>query len=185
MEPKFFSSQNEFRKWLKKNHAKESELVVGFWKVATGRPSMTWSESVDQALCFGWIDGVRHSLGDEAYAIRFSPRRPGSNWSAINIAKVADLSAGGFMHAAGLAAFEKRRLDRPPMSNKDGPSEFSHELEALFRKNGPAWKYFSSLPPGYRGNCTRWVMRGKQEITKYNRLTKLIVACSEGRKIPW
>ncbi|HKX83985.1 MAG TPA: YdeI/OmpD-associated family protein [Pyrinomonadaceae bacterium] len=185
MEPKFFSSQNEFRKWLEKHHEKESEVEVGFWKVATGRPTMTWSESVDQALCFGWIDGVRHSLGEDAYTIRFSPRRSGSNWSAINIAKVAHLTAKGLMHAAGLAAFEKRRLDRPPESNKDGPSEFSPEIAALFKKNNKAWEFFLSLPPGYRGNCTRWVMSGKQESTKNNRLAKLIDACSKGTRIPW
>jgi uncharacterized protein YdeI (YjbR/CyaY-like superfamily) len=185
MEPKFFSSQIEFRKWLEKNHEKESELVVGFWKVATGKPSMMWSESVDQALCFGWIDGVRHSLGKEAYTIRFSPRRPGSNWSTINVAKVAELTAQKLMHPAGLAAYNKRRLDRAPMSNKDGPSEFSPEIEVSFKRNKAAWKFFSSLPPGYRGNCIRWVMRGKQESTKNNRLAKLIDACSKGKKIPW
>ncbi|HEV8590997.1 MAG TPA: hypothetical protein VGQ55_02765 [Pyrinomonadaceae bacterium] len=108
MEPKFFSSQNEFRKWLEKNHETAKEVLVGFWKVGTGKPSMTWGESVDQALCFGWIDGIRRSLGDEAYTIRFTPRKPTSIWSAINIKKVAQLNEKGLMRPAGDAAFEKR-----------------------------------------------------------------------------
>ena len=108
MTPTFFAKQSDFRNWLKKHHQKETELVVGFYKVDSGKPSMTWSQSVDEALCFGWIDGVRKRIDEDSYTIRFSPRRPGSIWSAINIAKVSELKKKGLIRPAGTAAFEKK-----------------------------------------------------------------------------
>jgi uncharacterized protein YdeI (YjbR/CyaY-like superfamily) len=110
--PTFFATGDQFRDWLAKNHASAQELIVGYWKVGTGKPSMTWPQSVDQALCFGWIDSVRHRLDDESYTIRFTPRRPGSIWSAVNVAKVDALIAQGLMTPTGLAAFDARRADR-------------------------------------------------------------------------
>lgn len=184
MEPKFFSSQNDFRKWLEKNHERANELLVGFWKVASGKPSMTWSESVDQALCFGWIDGVRRSHGDDAYTIRFTPRRPGSNWSAINIKKVAELKEKGLMHPAGHAAFDKRKDAKSAIySYENRPKEFAPPLEKIFRRNKAAWKFFISQAPSYQRNCIHWVISAKQEATKQGRLEKLIRVSDEGKRL--
>lgn len=184
MEPKFFSSQKEFRKWLEKNHASAKELVVGFWKVTSGKPSMTWSESVDHALCFGWIDGVRRSCGEDAYTIRFTPRGATSNWSAINIKKVADLKEKGLMQTADLAAFEARKDGRSAVySYENRPKEFSPELEKVFKKNKTAWKFFTSQAPSYQRICVYWVMSAKRDATKKSRLDKLIKTSEEGKRL--
>src|SRR5687768_13780696 len=143
----FFSSQNDFRKWLAKNHDKETELVVGFYKVGSGRPSMTWSESVDQALCFGWIDGVRKRLDDESYTIRFTPRRANSIWSSINIKKVDELSAAGLMTPPGIDAFAKRDDKKSAIyAYEKRPQKFDASTEKEFRKNQEAWKFFERQP---------------------------------------
>jgi uncharacterized protein YdeI (YjbR/CyaY-like superfamily) len=184
MEPVFFATQGEFRKWLEKNHQKAFELLVGFWKVGTGRPSMSWSESVDQALCFGWIDGVRRSLGSEAYTIRFTPRRPKSIWSKINIEKVERLKKAGLMRSAGLAAYEKKEDHRAVIySYENRPKEFEPEHEKQFKKNKKAWKFFSEQPPGYQRLVIYWVSSAKQEVTRASRLERLIAASKEGRRI--
>ena len=184
MEPVFFSDQNKFRKWLAKNHDSASELLVGFWKVGAGRPSMTWSESVDQALCFGWIDGVRKSLGPEAYTIRFTPRRPKSIWSRTNIEKIERLTNDGFMRAAGLAAFEKKEDHRSAIyAYENRPKEFTPEHETQFRKNKKAWKFFIEQPPSYRRRMIFYVSTAKQEATRSNRLEKLISASKEGKRL--
>jgi uncharacterized protein YdeI (YjbR/CyaY-like superfamily) len=175
-DPKFFASANDFRKWLEKHHEKETELTVGFYKVASGRPSMTWSESVDQALCFGWIDGVRKSIDDKSYTIRFSPRRPNSIWSAINIRKVEELSEKGLMRPAGIAAFQKRNEERSAIySYENRPEKLSSELEKKFRKNKRAWDFFQAQPPGYRRVAAFFVMGAKQEKTRISRLDRLIL----------
>jgi uncharacterized protein YdeI (YjbR/CyaY-like superfamily) len=175
MKPTFFPTPLAFRKWLEKNHAKATELVVGFYKVDSGKPSITWSESVDQALCFGWIDGVRRSLGEDSYQIRFTPRKPGSNWSAVNIQKIKELTKQGLMQPAGLAAFENRKADKSEIySYENEEAVFPPAYEKLFRSNKQAWKYFQSLAPSYRKTSKSWVMRAKQEATRMKRLQQLI-----------
>jgi uncharacterized protein YdeI (YjbR/CyaY-like superfamily) len=184
MEPIFFKSQDEFRNWLEENHETAKELLVGFYKVKSGKPSMTWSESADQALCFGWIDGVRKSLGEHGYTIRFTPRKPASNWSAINIAKVAELTKKGLMRSAGEAAFAKRVEHKSAIySYENRPKEFSAEYEKQFKKNRTAWEFFRSQAPSYQRLVIYWVMSAKQEATRASRLKKLITASAEGRRV--
>ena len=183
-EPKFFKSQNDFRRWLEKNHDRKNEVLVGFYKVGTGKPSMTWSQSVDQALCFGWIDGVRRSLGDEAYTIRFTPRRPTSVWSSINIRKVHELIANGLMQPTGLAAFEKRNEKKSGIyAYENKPRQLDPAFEDRIRKKRKAWAFFEKQPPWYRRNASRWVMEAKQEKTRISRLEKLILACEAGERV--
>ena len=182
MDPKFFTTQDDFRNWLAENHAIADELIVGYYKVGTGKPSMSWSESVDQALCFGWIDGVRRKYDDDSYTIRFTPRRPRSIWSAVNIAKVAELKKKGLMTRAGLAAFEKREEKRSAVYAYENSTEFSKELEAAFMKNEKAWAFFGSLPAWYRRNAVHRVMSAKQEKTRNDRLERLIAACENSER---
>ena len=184
VKPKFFSSQEEFRQWLEKNHEIEKELLVGFWKIASGKPSMSWSESVDQALCFGWIDGIRRSLGDESYTIRFTPRKPKSVWSRINIEKVERLKKQGLMRPAGLVAYERKEDYRSAIySYENRPREFAPEYEKRFRKSKKAWNFFESQPPGYRRLMIFRVMSAKQEGTRLGRLEKLIASCKDRRRL--
>lgn len=141
----FFSTQSDFRKWLKKNHKKGTELIVGFYKVGSGKPSMTWSQSVDEALCFGWIDGVRKSIDKDSYQIRFTQRKPTSTWSAINIQKVEELTKQGLMQPAGLASFEKRKEERSKIySHEIEEAKFSPELEKKFKVKQNCLEIFSS-----------------------------------------
>ena len=182
--PKFFKDQHAFRAWLEKNHAKEKELVVGYYKVATGKPSMNWSESVDQALCFGWIDGIRKSLDDESYTIRFTPRKPTSNWSAINIRKVEALTAQGLMMPAGIAAYAKRKEEKSGIYGYENrPKELPDECVKVFRKNKSAWDFFTALAPSYQRAVAHWVVSAKKEETKWARLEKLIAASGKGKRI--
>lgn len=184
MNLKFFPTQFDFRQWLEENHDKETELLVGFYKVGSGKPSMTWSEAVDQALCFGWIDGVRKSIDSESYSNRFTPRRPNSNWSAVNIKKIEDLTAKSLMKPAGIAAFEKRREDKSRIyAYENKPTEFPEEFEKLFRKNEKAWEFFEKQPNGYRRTIMYWVLSAKQEATQKNRLEKLIFECENERRM--
>jgi uncharacterized protein YdeI (YjbR/CyaY-like superfamily) len=182
MTPKFFSTQADFRRWLEENHDKESELVVGFYNVKSGKQSMTWSEAVDQALCFGWIDGVRRKVDAESYSNRFTPRRANSNWSAVNIKKVEELTAKGLMKPAGIAAFEKRKEEKSAIyAYENERKQFSEELEKLFRANEKAWNFFEKQANWYKKQMTGWVMTAKQETTRARRLEKLI-AESENEK---
>lgn len=177
----FFAKQNDFRKWLEKNHKNELELVVGFYRVGSGKLSMTWSQSVDEALCFGWIDGVRKSIDKDSYQIRFTPRKQTSIWSAINIQKITELTKQGLMYPAGLEIFEKRKDKHlKGYSSKDIEVEFSSEFEKQFKANKKAWSYFQSLASSYRKPSVKWVMSAKQEITKLNRLTQLITDSEAG-----
>jgi uncharacterized protein YdeI (YjbR/CyaY-like superfamily) len=181
-EPVFFDSALAFRRWLKAHAAKAEAIVVGFRKVGTGEPNMRWSEAVDEALCFGWIDGVRKSLGPAAYQIRFTPRRPGSVWSAINIAKVQALVEQGRMQPAGLAAFE-RRLERKSgiyAYEQAGLAALSEAEQAQFRRHLAAWAYFESAPPGYRKTMLHWVTSAKKAETRARRLGQLVQACAAG-----
>ena len=184
MEPKFFSTQDDFREWLAVHHVTASELLVGFWKVGSGKPSMTWPESVDQALCFGWIDGVRRRIDDDSYSIRFTPRRPKSIWSAINIAKVEALIVKGLMQPAGLAAYDKLEEHRSVVySYENMPREFDAEYEKRFRENKKAWAFFEAQPAGYKRLMIYRVTSAKQEATRLKRLEKLITASEEGVRL--
>jgi uncharacterized protein YdeI (YjbR/CyaY-like superfamily) len=185
VEPIYFESPAAFRAWLEAHHETETEILVGFHRKATGRPSMTWSESVDQALCFGWIDGVRRTVDAERYTIRFTPRKSKSTWSNINIAKVAELTAQGLMAAAGLRAFEQRDAARSGIYSfeRERPPELSPEYVARFQANPVAWEKFQAMPAGYRRTATHWVISAKREETRQKRLETLIVDSERGRRI--
>jgi uncharacterized protein YdeI (YjbR/CyaY-like superfamily) len=182
--PIFFDSPGSFRKWLEENHQKETNLIVGYHKVSTKKPSLSWSESVDEALCFGWIDGVRRSVNDESYCIRFTPRNPKSNWSAVNIKKVEELTRLGKIHPSGLAAFEKRTEVRSAIySYENRPEKLDAELENRFQANSKAWAFFRAQAPSYQKTRIYWVMSAKQESTRKARLEKLIGASESGEKL--
>jgi len=182
--PVFFANTTEFRKWLEANHMTEPEVLAGYYKVSTKKPTMTWSDSVDEALCFGWIDGVRRNVDTESYCIRFTPRNPKSNWSAVNIKKVDELIAQGRMTAAGLVAFEKRTDNRSAIySYENQPEKLDDCLETRFRENAKAWNFFSSQAPSYKKMGIYWVMSARQETTRINRLDKLIKASESGTRL--
>lgn len=181
----FFATAADFRAWLEKHHESASELVVGFRKVGSGMASMTWSESVDEALCFGWIDGVRRRIDDTSYSIRFTPRRRGSNWSAVNLEKVKSLIAEGRMRPAGLRAYESRDEKKCEVYSfeRERPAELERTELLVFRKNKPAWAYFQSTPPGYRKTILHWIVSAKRPETRSRRFAQLVQACSEQRRI--
>jgi uncharacterized protein YdeI (YjbR/CyaY-like superfamily) len=185
MKPVYFDSAAEWRAWLKANHDSATEVFVGFHKKGTGKPSMTWSEAVDEALCFGWIDGVRRSVDAERYTNRFTPRKPTSNWSAVNIAKVQALEAAGKMTPAGRAAFERRRDDRAVVYSYEQRYEarFEPAGERRFRANRKAWAYWESQTPSYRAGATYWVMSAKRQETRQRRLDQLIADSAVGRTV--
>ena len=182
--PIFFKNTEEFRSWLEINHQTEKEVIVGYYKVATGKPSMNWSDSVDEALCYGWIDGIRKSLDAESYCNRFTPRNPKSNWSEVNIKKVEALIRQGRMKPTGLAAWEKRSEARSGVySYENKPEQFSPELEARFRENAVAWEFFSNQSTSYKKTVMFYVMSAKQEATRFSRLERLIQASANGKRI--
>lgn len=184
MKPVYFSKQSEFRKWFEKNHLKDKELLVGFYKVGSGKPCITWSQSVDEAICFGWIDGIRKSIDKESYTIRFTPRKPESNWSGINIRKVSELTSRRLMHPAGIAAFEKRTEKKSGIySYENRPKKLDKNSEMKFKANKKAWKFFETQAPSYQRTAIYWVMSPKQESTKQKRLETLINDCEAGKKI--
>ena len=184
MNPLFFDSALSFRKWLEANYQSEKEILVGYYKVGTGKPSMTWSDSVDEALCFGWIDGVRRSVDAEGYCIRFTPRNPKSNWSAVNIAKVEELIRVGKMTPAGLAAYQKRLEVRSAIySYENRPEKLTEELEIRFKENQLAWDFFNMQAPSYRKTIIYWIMSAKQQATRDSRLEKLIAASAERKRV--
>ena len=180
----FFPTQKHLRKWFEKNHKKEKELFVGYYKVSSGKASVTWSHSVDEAICFGWIDGIRRSIDEESYCIRFTPRNPKSNWSAINIKKVEELTKLGLMQPEGLKAFSYRKDEKSKVYSYENPViELEKTLEKLFKANKKAWAFYQTTTPTYRKVTTRWVMSAKQESTRLKRLNELITDCTAGRKI--
>jgi uncharacterized protein YdeI (YjbR/CyaY-like superfamily) len=185
MEPRFFATSDEFRAWLEEHHADEREVYVGFYKKATGRPSLTWTEAVREALCFGWIDGVRRSIDAESYANRFTPRKPRSNWSAVNVRHVEELLAEGRMHPAGLAAYEARAPARTGVYSYERRHEakLDEAQEAELRANRAAWDFFRAQPPGYRQTAIFWVVSAKREDTRARRLATLIDDSAHGRRI--
>ena len=185
VDPTFFAAPADFRAWLEEHHAAESELLVGFYKKGSGRPSITWPESVDEALCFGWIDGVRRSLGDEAYSIRFTPRKRRSIWSVVNVRRARELIEEGRMRPAGLAAFEARTQERSGVysfEQKDGVA-FDEAQARRFQADAKAWEFFQAQPPWYRRTATWWVISAKKEETRAKRLATLIEDSAAGRTI--
>jgi uncharacterized protein YdeI (YjbR/CyaY-like superfamily) len=182
--PVFFATPADFRIWLAENHDKVSELLVGYYKKSSGKPSMTWSESVDQALCFGWIDGIRRSIDSERYSIRFTPRKPKSTWSSINIRKVEVLCAEGLMQPPGLVAFNLRQESKSGIyAYENEAGTFSPEFEKIFQLNTKAWSWFQAMPRSYQKTVINWVMGAKQEPTRNKRLKELIGDSETGRKI--
>ena len=182
--PTFFATPAEFRSWLEKHHARASELLVGFYKRDSGRASITWPESVDEALCFGWIDGVRRSLGEEAYTIRFTPRKPGSKWSAINVRKMAELERQGRMRDAGRAVFAARDGKRAGYSYEERPTGLPAPAEKQLRRDARSAKFWDAQTPSYRRAATNWVTSAKREETRDSRLATLIACCAAAKPIP-
>jgi len=181
--PIFFQSPQEFYDWLEKNHETAAEVHVGFHKQHTGRRAMSWSQAVDQALCFGWIDGRVNKLDEDRYMQRFTPRRPGSNWSKVNVEKVSKLKEAGLMRPAGLAAFERRTDARTGVYSFESESELSPEFEARLRANAAAVDYFDSRPAWYRRTAVHLVMSAKRQETRERRLEQLIEDSAAGRDI--
>jgi uncharacterized protein YdeI (YjbR/CyaY-like superfamily) len=184
MKPTFFATPADFRRWFEKNHDKATELLVGFYKRDSGRPSITWPESVDQALCFGWIDGVRKRIDDISYTIRFTPRKRVSTWSAINIRRVEELKKLGLMQPAGLRAYEARSAKKSGIyAYENPPKELLPADEKKFRANRKAWEYFNTQAPSYRRVAIYWIMSAKREETRARRLALLIEDSAAGRRL--
>jgi uncharacterized protein YdeI (YjbR/CyaY-like superfamily) len=183
MKPKFFATPASFREWLVQHHADQSELLVGFYKRDSGKPSITWPDSVDEALCFGWIDGVRKSLSEEAYTVRFTPRKPTSIWSKVNVARVAALEEAGRMTDAGRRAFALRRADRTGVYSfeRDAEAKLTPADEQKLRANAAAAAFFDAQAPWYRRTVTHWVTSAKREETRARRLEQLISDSAQGR----
>ena len=184
VEPVFFEAEADFRRWLAANQQTAPELLVGFWKKGTGKPSIDWPQARDQALCFGWIDGVRRSLGDDAYTIRFTPRRKGSIWSKVNVDRFNALKADGQMTAAGERAYEENKHKSGLYSYERKLASLDSRDEALFRKNKKAWSDWEKRPPGYRKVALHWVTSAKRPETRAKRLAILIESSAAGEKIP-
>jgi len=185
VKPRFFARVSSFRQWLHEHHAAESVLLVGFHRIGSGRPSMTYPEALDAALCYGWIDGLRKSLDASSYTIRFTPRKRDSIWSAVNLRHVARLRAAGLMQPAGLAVFLKRDKEKSKRySFENRPRRLDPASTRAFKANARAWAWFAAQPPGYRRTATWWVMEAKGEETRARRLAALIASSAAGRKAP-
>ena len=184
--PTFFPTPADFRNWLVENHRDETELWVGYYKKATGKPSITWPESVDEALCFGWIDGLRKSIDEEAYMIRFTPRKRTSHWSDVNIKRFKELKRNGRIQPAGLAAYKRRKATNSRQASHEQRNAvkldkaYADELKA----NKKAWQFFQSLPPSIRKQCKWWIISAKQEKTRQKRLRVLIESSEAGERVP-
>jgi uncharacterized protein YdeI (YjbR/CyaY-like superfamily) len=183
-EPTYFPNERDFRSWLKANHETAPELLVGFWKKGSGKPSIDWPQARDQALCFGWIDGIRKSLGEDAYTIRFTPRRKGSIWSRVNVERFEALKAARQMTAAGEAAYERDKHRSGLYSYEKPVASLTPEEEAIFRRNRPAWSDWDKRPPGYRRSALGWITSAKRPETRAKRLAELIAVSAEGRRLP-
>jgi len=183
--PVFFSTPDRFRQWLVKNHEHAAELWVGYYRKDSGRPSITWPESVDEALCFGWIDGIRKKVDDESYKIRFTPRRAKSIWSAVNIGRVAVLNREGRMQPAGAGAFARREEDNSRIYSFENraSAKLTAADEREFRRDPAAWEFFQRQPPGYRRLAAWWVIGAKRLETRRSRLRRLISASRAGQRI--
>jgi uncharacterized protein YdeI (YjbR/CyaY-like superfamily) len=182
---RFFATPAAFRKWLATNHEKASELWVGYYKKGTGKPSITWPESVDEALCVGWIDGIRKSIDEDSYKIRFTPRKATSIWSSVNQKRMNELLADGRVLQAGRAAWERRTAVKSSTYAYENraSSAFTPEMEKTFRAAKKAWAFFAEQPPGYRSQMTWWVISAKQDATRERRLAHLIKHSANGERI--
>ena len=185
MKPRFFATPEKFRAWLAKNHAKAPELLVGFRKLGSGRASINWPQSVDEALCFGWIDGVRRNIDAGSYSIRFTPRRARSVWSSINIRRVKVLTKEGRMSAAGLAAYQRRSKDRSAIYayEQRATAKLTPAETRTFKAEPGAWKFFSVVAPWYRHKLLYWITSSRKPETRKARLARLIAASAAGRKL--
>lgn len=184
IQPIFFAAPSDFRAWLETNHASATQLWVGFYKKQSGRPSITWPQAVDEALCFGWIDGIRKSIDDSSYTIRFTPRKARSTWSAVNIKRVEELTRMGRMSTAGLSAFAQRTPEKSAIyAYEQQDATFNEEFEQQFRANSAAWQFFQAQPAGYRRAATWWVISAKKDETRRKRLATLIEDSARERTI--
>ncbi len=184
MKIQFFRRPADFRRWLEKNHATAAELWVGFYRKASGKPSITWPESVDEALCVGWIDGIRKSIDAESYMIRFSPRRRGSIWSAINMKRCQTLIAEGRVGEPGLKAFAARKENRVGIySYEQQRPELEEPYAGKLRRNKTAWDFFQTQPPGYRKQMSWWILSAKKEETRLKRLKKLMESSARRKRL--
>jgi uncharacterized protein YdeI (YjbR/CyaY-like superfamily) len=182
--PLFFANPAQFRVWLQRNHTSEPELWVGYYKKSSGKPSMTWPESVDEALCFGWIDGIRKNIDPFSYKIRFTPRRRGSVWSTINIKRAQALQTDGRMRAAGKKAFAARKQNKSGIySYEQRRDQLEEPYRTVLRQNKKAWDFFQAQPPGYRKQIGWWVVSAKQEATRLRRLEKLAELFEAGKRL--
>jgi uncharacterized protein YdeI (YjbR/CyaY-like superfamily) len=170
----FFKTPAEWRAWLEMNHDSANEVLVGFYRKGSGKPSITWPQAVDEALCFGWIDNVRRRLDDESYSNRFTPRRPRSTWSLINIKRFEELDRLGRIQPAGRQAFEARDPERSGRYSYEGAREVDPDYEQRFKENAGAWQFFASRPPWYRRAAWHWIADAKRDATRIRRLEKLI-----------
>jgi uncharacterized protein YdeI (YjbR/CyaY-like superfamily) len=186
MEPTFFATGADFRAWLERHHDSVSELLVGFHRKGSGRPSITWPEAVDQALCFGWIDGVRRRIDDASYSIRFTPRQPRSTWSAVNVKRMKELVEEGLVAPAGLAAFDRRADDRTAIYSYEQRrnAKFEPDQERRLHADERAFGFFEAQPPSYRRAAIHWVTSAKRPETRERRLTQLIECSAAGRPVP-
>jgi len=183
--PTFFPTPQAFREWLEAHAGNAAELLVGYHKVGTGKPSMSWSESVDEALCFGWIDGIRRRIDDASYCIRFTPRRPTSIWSAVNIAKFAQLTAEDRMRPEGAQAFARRTEARSLVYSHEQAhsAELSDTELRAFKREKAAWHFFEATPPGYKKLVLHWITSAKKPETRAARYDKLLQACAAGQRL--
>lgn len=180
----FFATPLDFRQWLTAHHQDKQEQWVGFYKINSGKPSMTWPESVDEALCVGWIDGLRKGIDEVSYKIRFTPRKPGSIWSAVNIERVEHLTNQGRMQAEGQQAFEKRSTKKSVVySYEQGDLKLDDASEQQFRANSVAWDFFMKQAESYRKKLIWWVISAKKEETRLKRLSQLIAVSTEGKRM--
>jgi len=184
-EPIFFESPEEFYAWLEENHETATEVYVGYWRKHTGKPSLTWSQAVDQALCFGWIDTRRNRIDEDSHMQRFTPRKPGSNWSKLNVEKMKKLTEAGLVRSAGLAAFERRREDRTGVYSfeRREQARLDPEQEERFRANAAAWEFFQAQAPWYKRTALHLVTSAKRPETRERRLNQLIEDSAAGRRL--
>jgi uncharacterized protein YdeI (YjbR/CyaY-like superfamily) len=184
MKIRFLRTPAELRRWFAKYHGAATELWVGFYKVDSGKPSVTWPESVGEALCFGWIDGMRKRIDELSYAIRFTPRRSGSTWRSINIRRVTELGEQGLMQSAGWEAFQARKESKSGIySYEQRPNTLPEQYQQRLRKNLKSWEFFQGQAPWYRKTASWWVVSAKKEETRLRRLEQLIEDCAHGRRI--
>lgn len=185
LKPKFFNAASKFRQWLAANYDQASELWVGYYKKDSGKPSLTWPESVDEALCFGWIDGIRKSVDEVSYTIRFTPRKPRSSWSAVNIKRATELAELGLMQPAGLKAFQNRQEARSAVyAYEQRGQKLDGAHERKLQANKKAWAFFQAQPPSYQKAASWWVISAKKEETRLKRLATLIEDSANGRTVP-